>query len=242
MTMTLTRAHLLSVIQQGIDANPRSLQTAIGPSSLGDPCRRAVLNGLAGSRGIRSPWEWQATIGTAAHAWLAEHFGRLPGYLVEKRVSVGTLYDGTDISGTSDLFIEGTGRVVDWKVVGDSTLDRVRLEGGPGPTYRTQVHLYGRGMVRAGYDVHNVSVMFLPRNRQLVQALFWEEPYKPEVAEAALARADGLLQLLHAVGLERAESMYEPCGRFTCWWCPTVRRIKPTLAQQIAPPTERIAQ
>jgi hypothetical protein len=223
-------------IRHAVLGNPRSLQQIIGPSELGTECTRALLHKLVKDqdprdqdtpeslRGIVVPG-WAATVGTAVHAWLADAFTRSPlqfgadgpRYLVEHRVNVGSL-GGEDIWGSSDLFDTYSGCVVDWKVVGVATLNRVRVHG-PSGQYRSQAHSYGRGFVRAGYRVNNVMIFFLPAGGDFSKRYVWHEPYDESVALQALARCKGLLDLVAAIGIEAALSLYPTCTSPFCSWC-----------------------
>lgn len=196
---------------------PRSLQTRIGPSSLGTPCARRVGHILAGtpSSDARPPG-WLPGIGVAVHTMCEAVIARVNGlaaterFITERRVEVGII-DGQKITGTCDLYDTETATVVDWKIVGKSTLDSVRRKG-PSPTYMTQAHLYGRGYAAAGFPVQNVAILYLPRGEELDHARYVVEPYDENIALDAIARADAIAQALRLVGpaavlpqLERAD-------------------------------------
>lgn len=184
---------------------PRSLQRRIGPSSLGTPCARRVGHILAGtpSSDTRPPG-WLPGIGVAVHSMLEKVVARVNGlagrerFITERRVEVGTV-DGQAVTGTCDLYDVDTATVVDWKVVGKSTLDAVRRKG-PSLTYLTQAQLYGYGYARAGYDVERVGILYLPRGEELDHARYAVEPYDEQVARAAVERADGIAQAVRLLG------------------------------------------
>lgn len=227
-------------IRHAVLANPRSLQTMIGPSELGTECSRALLYKLCKTpepadvdtpeslRNIAVPG-WAATIGTAVHAWLADCFAASPlqagldgpRYLVEHRVNVGTI-GAEEVWGSSDLFDTYAGLVNDWKVVGATTLARVKAHG-PSAKYRTQAHCYGRGFVRAGYTVRNVMIFFLPSGGDFSKRHVWFEPYDENVATQALSRCKGLLDLAAAIGLPAAVNLFPPCDYPFCPWCAAPR-------------------
>jgi len=221
-------SELLGVIEDAIASQPRSLQKAIGPSEIGHPCARRIAYKLAGmpevntKRGI----PWKPAIGTAVHAWLDEIFTRANQaqpdydttggrYWCEIRVTVGEIA-GEPVEGNSDLYVDGT--VVDFKVVGSSTLRRVKKERHPGDQYRIQTHLYGRGHQRAGRDVHTVAVWFLPRDQELAGAYFWSEPYDEQIAVDALTRAEGIATLAGQLGTGAAALL--PAVEAYCRSCP----------------------
>lgn len=182
---------------------------------------------------------WRPTVGTAVHEWLAAMlraenarlqaevdaatarkktapcghpwcgpFGHEDRFLVEYRTVVGTLADHP-VPGTIDVFDRATGRVIDWKIVGPTTLREQRKrcrKGGPGPGtgYREQGQLYARGLHRSdGFEVAEVCVYFLPSNGELDDAVFWSEPYDPAVGAAVLRRARAILAALAEHGPQR---------------------------------------
>lgn len=217
---------LLHTIRLAVKDNPRSQQTRIGPSELGHPCDRWMSHKLAGSPEVntrQSPW--LPTIGTAVHTWLRDVFsyanlpaikaGQPPRWLLEQQVSVGTV-DGVDITGHCDLYDTVTATVVDWKVVGKTRLDKYKRTG-PGPQYRVQGHAYGRGWVRGGHDVDTVAIVFLPRNGELTETVWWAEPYDEQVALAALARAEVIGMTNVALGADAPQ--FQSTTDWNCGYC-----------------------
>lgn len=224
---------LLAAINGRMAAHPRTQQVAVGPSELGDPCTRRLLRSLSGVKEPRrdGPYDgWLATIGTATHAWLGDAFAP-PRYLTETRVAVGKVA-GVVVNGSCDLFDVDTGTVIDWKVLGEVSLDKVRLDG-PGAKYETQLQLYAHGMVARGMSVRQVMLVVLPRDKGLNAAVKWDDDYRPDVAEAALARATGLVTLLGIVGLDAAIAQYPTCSDWHCYWCRIDRR--PSIPTTVTP-------
>lgn len=182
------------------DANSaRSVQTAIGPSEIGEPCQRALAYRLTGTPTSRTETiPWAPIQGTAVHAYIAdalqahnEQLGR-ERWIVEERV-----HCDDEVSGSGDAFDTDTATVLDWKVVGDSTLDWCRPnprgrpprpDGRMKPVYRTQAHLYGLGHQRAGRDVRWVRIVLLSRSHDYAKGTEWTEAFDPELAIRALMR------------------------------------------------------
>lgn len=223
---------LLAKIRHAISHDPRSLQKRIGPSEIGQECARRIAYKLLGipENGNRDA-PWLPTVGTAVHAWLegvfdndnlaaAAHRGYAERWLVETRVSVGEI-NGVDITGSADLFDRATGTVVDWKVVGPTTLKKYKSKG-PGQQYRTQAHLYGRGFTRAGHPVNRVMIVFLPRNAELSDAYIWSEDYDEQVALDALQRANGIALVIASLGT-KALDVIPPTASY-CNFCPHLKR------------------
>jgi hypothetical protein len=220
----------LTEIINWFEANsPRSLQTAIGPSEIGVDClRRLAYRTLGTGRSNRTMTDpWFAIIGTSVHDWLANAIefhqtshgrtGDNKRYLIENRVH---LEDGPDgISGSCDLYDTDHERVVDHKIVGNTSLKKYR-DHGPSNTYRTQVHLYGYGWERAGRPVREVGIAFYPRSNFLKDMYVWVEPYDRQVAVNALSRLHTTQAVASALGATALPAAQDPNG---CIWCPWYR-------------------
>jgi hypothetical protein len=212
---------------------PRHTQKLIGPSELGNPCDRCLAHRLGGTP-QRPQAAWLPQIGTAVHEWaemvLLRHEAAraklgMPGrFLLEHQVTVGQIR-GEDITGCSDVFDTHTGTVVDWKVVGGTTLKQAKAHG-PSPGYQRQAHLYGKGWQDAGFHVTTVCVYYLPRNAvSLSESYAWMDPYSRQVAEVTLLRADLLAARIAAEGmLPVLEQLPPHTGQeFTCKRAPDYR-------------------
>lgn len=219
-------SNLLGILEEAMRNHPRSLQERIGPSELGNDCDRCLAHKLAGTTELPEA-AWLPQIGTAVHSWaeqviLGHEYERScagePGrYMPECTVHVGSV-GGVDITGTSDVFDTHSGTVVDWKIVGKTTLDSVR-RGGPSGTYRAQAHLYGKGWEDAGYTVKSVLIMFLPRNAFSVRGgIRWQEPYDRKIAEDCLAHANEVYDCVQRYGLDAVLEVMPPHTNtgFTC--------------------------
>src|ERR1700752_1563748 len=79
---------------------------------------------------------------------------------------------------------------------------------GPGKTYRTQVHLYGKGFVNAGLPVEQVAIMFIPRGGTLTSSHIWGEPYDQAIADAAIARRNKAIALCSDFNLDKPPDRY----------------------------------
>ncbi|WP_345314127.1 hypothetical protein [Gordonia alkaliphila] len=194
---------VLDLIHVGAAGHGRSQQRHIGPSEVGTPCRRQLAYKLLEApevpgSGYNDPLP--SSVGTGAHAEFEEfarrynqHIGH-PVLLPEFRVEVRP-----GLSGTCDLFHMPSGTVLDWKFPGTSSHTKYKRSG-PSAVYRTQAHLYGRGMIRAGFEVNAVSIAFLPRGGELKGLAYWTEPYSDAVVDAALDRIDQTLVDLDIMG------------------------------------------
>lgn len=200
----LLAAEYMHIVREAITNAPRSQQVAIGPSEIGHDCPRRIGYKLLGHPERSDKPNWKATVGTGTHMWLEETFMaandplELVRWIVEATVCVGEIL-GHPITGHCDLFDRVTGTVIDHKTCGPTQLRKYKAKG-PGRQYRTQAHLYGRGWARRGQDVRQVAIVFLPRNGELSEAVFWSEPYDEQVALDGLQRAEGIALATQAMG------------------------------------------
>lgn len=224
---TLQLDELLHVVRAAIADHPRSQQTRIGPSELGNPCDRWISHKLAGTPEINTrSAAWLPTVGTAIHGWLEDVFirqgfaavrdGVAPRWLVETTLTVGTI-GGVDITGHCDLYDTETATIIDWKTTGKTRLDKYRRHG-PDDGYRVQAHAYGRGWQHKGYPVDTVAIAFLPRNAELGDTVWWSEPYNERIAVDALARAEAISLANGALGPAAPAAM--TTADSNCGYCP----------------------
>jgi hypothetical protein len=227
---------LPELIRQAAAAAPRSQQVAMGPSEAGEPCTRKLAYKMLGwdkPDGGRDLDPWAAVQGVAVHAWLADVFraenqraGR-ERYLIEQPVEPVTAaaaaqagLPGT-LAGSCDLFDRDTGTVTDWKLTSPERLRHYRQHG-PGGKYRTQAHLYGRGLANDGEHVNTVSIVFLPRAVFLDGLHVWSEPYDPAVAGAAFRRLAAIRDAIIALDPEANPGRWGlfPTAPGSCRHCP----------------------
>ena len=205
----------------------RSAQTTLGPSEIGTPCDRRLAMALMGVPPVNPGGDgWAAFVGTCTHVGMAEVYtfadagtGR---YAVELPVLLGM---PSVPRGTADLLIRQRpdGTVVDWKVMGFSSLKKFK-EKGPSETYRTQAHVYGLGAERAGEKVRNVAIVGLPRGGfSLDEMHIWTEKYDRKFAQAALDRVERIARDAFSQG-RGPFSKLEVAATFAagddCTYCP----------------------
>lgn len=184
---------LRRVVHAHAERAPRNLQRHLGPSELGADCDRQVAGKMAGlpnTNHVADPWP--SIVGTAVHAWLADAFmadntrRNMFRWVAEQRV-----IPHPDHSGTADLYDAAEQAVVDHKVLGPTTLSKVKAAGGPPRKYRVQLHLYGRGYRNLGLPVRRVALAAYPRTEATLDGLYvWEEAHD--------ARADALIEEVFA--------------------------------------------
>src|SRR6202012_3620183 len=164
---------------------PRSQQGHLGHSELGVACDRQVVGKLlreAPTNHVTDPWP--SIVGTAVHAWLADAFvaDDPQRWMTEHRVT-----PHPDHAGTGDLYDRVEATVGDHKVLGESSLAKVRRAEGPPRKYRRQLFLYGLGFLRQGLPVNRVALLAYPRTQSTLDGIYvWEHPFDGNaVAELA---------------------------------------------------------
>lgn len=225
------------------DANSaRTMQKAIGPSEVGEPCERQLAYKILDwpeSNTTRDPIA--AIIGTGFHLWIGERFearntalgGQPSRYKVETRVTVrDSPIETARLTGSADLYDRLLRANLDWKLVGTSSHDKYR-RGGPGEKYRIQAHLYGLGQENAGEPVDRVVIVFIARYHEL-KVHVWSEPYDRTVAENALARLDRIRDQVQALEPEanpEAWHQFPIPGKPNCRFCPYLKPGSSDLSQ-----------
>lgn len=221
---------ILRMVREYDASRPRSLQKYLGPSEIGAPCDRQLAYKLAGLPEVNDVADpWFPIIGSAVHEWLAKMAGWYndvwldragnPRFLIENRVKVAAENRGYDTSGSTDLYDIDNRRVVDWKIVGNTTMKKIDVNDPDsiGPQYKVQGMTYGKGWEQAGYEVRSVLIAFLPRSNFLNKMKLVEMPYDRSIADAAQARVAAIDQLRHLIKPENF-----PAGGCTVW-CPFYR-------------------
>lgn len=227
------------LIEDHINHQPRSLQKRIGPSEIGEPCTHCLAAKLAGWEKTEEGTPWLPFIGTAVHAYLEDLFtsinteeatkGRGETFWCEQKVNVGQIA-GVDIWGSTDLYLPDqigaarAGMTVDWKIVGANTLKQVHRDHEPSLKYVVQAHLYAKGWNDAGHKTSHVCVYFMPRNAMsLDDGVIWVDEYRPDIAKAALERANRLainIAALETVSTEARDEWIRGLDREPgCWDC-----------------------
>jgi hypothetical protein len=199
------RQLIKDMISDHMARHERSLQSEIGVSEVGTPCVRKLVYKLGGMPETNERKNsWRPTVGTAVHAWLAEACLAynatydIERFLVERSVSPGEI-DGVPLTGHGDVYDVASKTVLDWKVVGPTTLKDVRAHG-PSITYRVQIHGYGEGFSALGHEVETVAIVYLPSNGELSDMVYWSEPFQPAIIARALSRATHLVQAAKLIG------------------------------------------
>jgi len=222
---------LRGVINRQASQAPRSRQVHLGPSELGETCDRQVVGKLAGmqrTNHVSDPWP--SVVGTAVHAWLAQAFedeNRREGVL--RWLTETAVAPHPDYGGHADLYDAQEQAVVDHKVLGATSLNKVKSVKGPSRRYQVQLLLYGAGFRALGLPVKRVVLAAYPRTAATLDGLYvWDRPCRPEdeyLIRDVLARTE-VRKLVAAdvasgaMSLNQVPAMPDDDG---CFFCPLYR-------------------
>lgn len=187
---------LRGVIVRQANLAPRSQQVHLGPSELGAECDRQVVGKLIGAHRTNNVSDpWPSIVGTAVHSWLATACNddnlrdRVLRWITEQGVEPAAGYGGH-----ADLYDAQEQAVVDWKVLGATTLSKIKSPAGPPQRYKVQLLLYARGYRNLGLPVKRVVLAALPRTAATLDGMYcWERVYTPsddELVDEVLQRTE----------------------------------------------------
>lgn len=208
---------------------PRSLQQHLGPSEIGYACDRRVAAKLAHlprTNHVQDPWP--SILGTAGHAWLEKAFrsenerlGRIR-WVPEARV---TPIDGHP--GTADLYDADEQSIDDHKILGPTSMAKIRSASGPPRHYVIQLLAYARGFRRLGLPVRRVVILAYPRTLSTLDGLYvWERPYTPAddvLLDQVAAQLEVRKQWAAALVTGSATLMDVPADIEDCHFCASFR-------------------
>lgn len=191
---------------------PRSQQTELGMSEIGE-CRRRAGYRLAGTPPTNPSGSVQAVLGTAIHDAIERVFHDLqadgaipPEDLVEHEVR----YAG--ILGHLDRFHTATGTLEDTKSTSQRWLDHIMLNG-PSRAHVWQLHLYGAALLVQGHEVRRLVIAYIARDTGTEHRV--EIDFDPTVVKAALA----WLEQVRTTPLDYLDRDHDPESTF-CQHCP----------------------
>lgn len=168
---------LVKALHDNESKRGRSLQTQIGPSELGG-CRRKVWYKLNSQPETNdNELKLAAIMGTAIHDSIEKAFADNKEVLLEQTV------EHNGMKAHVDLYIPGTGDVVDWK-----TVKLKNLAYFPSQQQRWQIHTYGYLIEQSGLGkATNVHLVAIPRDGDERDVKVYSEKYDTSIALEALS-------------------------------------------------------
>jgi CRISPR/Cas system-associated exonuclease Cas4 (RecB family) len=204
---------LVKALHEKENSRPRSTQVQIGPSELGG-CRRKVWYRLNDQPETNdNEMKLAAIMGTAIHGAIEKALENNKEVVIEQTV------EHNGMKAHVDLYIPGTGDVVDWKTVKMKNLSYF-----PSQQQRWQVHTYGYLIEQSGLGkVHNVHLVAIPRDGDERDVKVHSEKYDPNIALEALNWLESIKQAQTPPEPERDESyckfyckFYDASGEMGC--------------------------
>ena len=189
-------AEIRRVVHRHASQAERSLQRHLGPSEIGHRCDRQVVGKLAGlPRTNHVTHPWPSILGTAGHAWLEEAFraenerlGRVRWVPEQKVEPFRGATPFQTHRGTADLYDADEQSVDDHKLLGPTSMAKVRSPDGPPQHYVVQLLLYAQGYRNLGLPVRRVALLAYPRTAASLDGLYvWEREYTPADGELIAA-------------------------------------------------------
>lgn len=172
----------------------RNQQQTLGPSEIGHPCDRRLALSLMRYPTVNPGGDnWASFVGTCVHAGLEEMLvwanagsGR---YAPELRVMLPSKHVPY---GTTDVLDRSLLLLMDWKIMGDWSLNKLKTVGPP-QHYRVQGHTYGYGAQLRGEKVKHICIVGMPRGASSLDDMYvWDEPYDASIAIKALGRVEDI--------------------------------------------------
>lgn len=224
------RRELLTYMQNEIDRHPRSAQAQIGPSEVGG-CPTKVAWKMTYGGDTDREGGFAAHKGTLFHDWLDKHVFGPDGNPTRMPDGSQRWYSNLSLEpavpwvngGTLDLYDRLHGRVIDFKVPGNYTMDAVR-GGKLGIGYYVQSMIYAFEMEQAGFPVMSTGLLYIPQCGDELHApskgailKLWH--YDRTVALRALGNAKRLKDYSDEVGMAVALETLPKFSDF-CSSCP----------------------
>ena len=218
------------VVQRQAAQAPRSLQHHLGPSQLGSQCDRQVVGlftATPATNHVSDPWP--SVVGTAVHAWLAQAFSddnKRSGirWVTEQKVAPHPLYPGT-----ADLYDAVEKAVLDHKILGPTTMAKVKSDYGPPQRYVVQLLLYALGYINLGLPVKRVALVAYPRTASSLDGMYvWDHEITAQditMVQEVLARTALRRQIAEEVlaGRMRIDQVPMHPDDDLCYFCPFYR-------------------
>lgn len=220
---TEVQQDLIEIVSWADKNRGRSMQVALGASEVGQECDLKLAYRMAANPVANAGMDpWPAIVGTSIHGWMEQavndyqNVHGIRDWLTELEVAPSPI-----VRGHTDLYHAPRALVLDWKFPGTDNLREMRAKG-PSLQYRTQVHLYGLGHVRAGRRVERVGIAALGRQGWLKDLYVWTEAFDESFALASLQRIYDLGAKMLELGLPESDA-WEQIPRTLnkmCFFCP----------------------
>lgn len=213
------RADLMAVWGAAVNSHGRSQQRELGPSEIGNPCKRQnayKLLGVAKANTADPAASWPSWLGIQAHDGMERAIRAADPSGERWRTELRLAAPGLP-AGSTDLLDLRYGGIIDHKFVGKGVHDRAR-RGQVAEQYEIQADIYGLHCDRMGVPIRFVAIVFWPRVGNRAEPVLHVREWSRERAEKALADHAALVKLTQAAGLAALQVL--PAVEHFCRTCP----------------------
>ena len=236
----LLKRELVAIWADAAANRERSLQTAIGPSEIGSPCKRRLAYKMLGTPQVNlgtTGDQWRSWIGTQLHSGMQEAVERQRAsdrWQTELRLSVPGLP-----AGNTDLLDLRHGGVIDHKFTGATAYDKAR-RGHVSDQYEIQADIYGLLAAALGHVIRFVAIVFWPANGNRADPVVHARDWDGARAAKALSDHADLERLTKAAGPAVLPML--PAVEHYCTTCPFWAPGSTDLARGCPGPPEAMAK
>lgn len=216
----------------------RDQQVHVGASQFSSPCTFCVAHALLPHVGVKEKGRYWlgGVLGTATHMLFEDRAAKIPGAVIEKKISLGHLPGYGVIKSKPDLYLTREQALIDWKTTDRTKLKFLKEASRSAPEvmevtalrdarftfnkYRGQLMSYGRGLTMAGLPVKTVHMVFVCRDGKTDDDVWsWDAPYDPAYAEAVFDRLRRLWEYV-----QEGKDINELPSHAGCYTCQTEGR------------------
>lgn len=195
------RADLMAVWGAAVNSHGRSQQRELGPSEIGNPCKRQnayKLLGVAKANTADPAASWPSWLGIQAHDGMERAIRAADPSGERWRTELRLAAPGLP-AGSTDLLDLRYGGIIDHKFVGKGVHDKAR-RGQVAEQYEIQADIYGLHCDRMGVPIRFVAIVFWPRTGNRAEPVLHVREWSRQRAEKALADHAALVQFVAAAG------------------------------------------
>lgn len=213
--MTEIQSFLAKTLNAYDSRRPRSLQTKIGPSSVGG-CHRRLWHELAGTPKTNEGDKLAAILGTFIHKGIEDALRAEDPWGAQYELEIEA--EAGELIGHADAYDKIARRVLDWKTIKKGS---GKYFGANNRQQIWQIHLYGWLLTENGYTVDEVALAGIPRDGKMSDILEHCEPYSPAKANEALEHLDNTKEMVKQDLRPNPEKPLAFCADYCPFYDPT---------------------
>ena len=239
----LLKRELVAIWADAAANRERSLQTAIGPSEIGSPCKRRLAYKMLGTPHVNlgtTGDQWRSWVGTQLHTGMQEAVDRAERAATEDRWRTELRLNVPGLPpGSTDVLDLRHGGILDHKFTGATAYDRAR-RGHVSDQYEIQADIYGLLAAALGHVIRFVAIIFWPANGNRADPVVHARDWDGARAAKALSDHADLERLTKAAGPAVLPML--PAVEHYCTTCPFWAPGSTDLARGCPGPPEAMAK